>query len=110
MIRGQLDYYLLAGVWLSNERRSSVGPVAHSPEPYIMANPSDKMPADLAKELRRLAHDLSNALETIVQATYLVSQAAPPENLRRWIEMIDEASQEAVTINQKLRQVLRSHS
>ena len=43
-----------------------------------------------------LAHDLSNALETIVQATYLISQAAPPENLRRWVELIDQASEEAV--------------
>ena len=75
-----------------------------------MENASDKIPAELAKELRTLAHDLSNALETIVQATYLVSQAGPPENSRRWVEMIDEASQEAVRINGKLRQVLRSQS
>jgi hypothetical protein len=57
-----------------------------------------------------LAHDLSNALETIVQATYLISQAGPPENTRRWVELIDQASQEAVRINQKLRRVLRSQS
>ena len=73
-----------------------------------MGNASDKIPAELAKELRMLAHDLSNALETIVQATYLISQAAPPENLRRWVELIDQASQDAVRINHKLRQVLRS--
>ena len=76
----------------------------------IMGNISDKIPAELAKELRTLAHDLSNALETVVQATYLISQAAPPENLRRWVEMIDQASKEAVKINQKLRQLLRSQS
>ncbi|MBZ5613582.1 MAG: hypothetical protein LAO23_06200 [Acidobacteriia bacterium] len=76
----------------------------------IMRNTSDKIPAELAKELRTLAHDLSNALETIVQATYLISQADPPENLRRWVEMIDQASKEAVKINQKLRQLLRSQS
>lgn len=75
-----------------------------------MANASDKIPAELAKELRTLAHDLSNALETIVQATYLVSQASPPENSRRWIELIDQASQEAVKINHKLRQLLRSQT
>ena len=76
----------------------------------IMENASDKIPAELARELRTLAHDLSNALETVVQATYLISQAGPPENLRRWVEMIEQASQEAVKINQKLRQVLRSQS
>ncbi|MGA2424486.1 MAG: hypothetical protein ABSG07_10810 [Terriglobales bacterium] len=75
-----------------------------------MSNDSDKIPAELAKELRALAHDLSNALETIVQATYLISQAGPPENTRRWVELIDQASQEAVRINQKLRRVLRSQS
>ncbi len=75
-----------------------------------MGDASDKIPAELANELRTLAHDLSNALETIVQATYLISQAGPPENARRWVELIDQASQEAVRINQKLRQILRSQS
>ena len=75
-----------------------------------MENSSDKISAELAKELRMLAHDLSNALETIVQATYLISQAGPPENLRRWVELIDQASQDAAKINHKLRQVLRSQS
>jgi hypothetical protein len=75
-----------------------------------MENTPDKIPAELAKELRLMAHDLSNALETIVQATYLISQAGPPENLRRWVAMIDQASQEAVKLNHKLRQTLREQS
>ncbi len=75
-----------------------------------MANLPNKIPADLAKELRTLAHDLSNSLETIVQATYLISQSGPPDNTRRWLELIDQASQEAVKINQKLRQILHSQS
>jgi len=75
-----------------------------------MGDASDKIPAELANELRTLAHDLSNALETIVQATYLISQAGPPENSRRWVKVIDQDSQEAVRINHKLRQILRSQS
>jgi len=75
-----------------------------------MTKASGKIPAELSKELRTLAHDLSNALETIVQTTYLISQAGPPESFRRWVEMIDHASQEAVKINQKLRQFLREQS
>ncbi|MGA8541069.1 MAG: hypothetical protein WB566_16320 [Terriglobales bacterium] len=75
-----------------------------------MGDASDKIPKELARELRTLAHDLSNALETIVQATYLISQAGPPETSRRWVELIDQASQEAVRINQKLREILRSQS
>jgi len=72
-----------------------------------MTSADNKIPPDVAKQLRTLAHDLSNALETIVQATYLVSEAKLPEASRRWIEMIDEASREAVQINRKLREVLR---
>jgi len=75
-----------------------------------MPSDDNKIPPALAKDLRFLAHDLSNSLETIVQATYLISQASPPENLSRWVEMIDQASKEAVKINSKLREILRSHS
>jgi len=75
-----------------------------------MPSADNKIPAALAKDLRFLAHDLSNALETIVQATYLITQAGAPEGSRRWIEMIDEASKEAVRINGKLRELLRNHS
>jgi hypothetical protein len=75
-----------------------------------MSNSIDKIPAATARELRSLAHDLSNALETIVQATYLISQAELPKDSRRWVEMVDEASQQAVKINLKLRQLLRSQS
>jgi hypothetical protein len=73
-------------------------------------NTPEKIPAEVAKELRILAHDLSNALETIVQATYLITQDGPPANSRRWVELIDQASQDAVKINHKLRQILRAQS
>jgi nitrogen-specific signal transduction histidine kinase len=70
----------------------------------------NKIPPELAKHLRELAHDLSNALETIVQATYLLSRTNPPENTGRWVQLIDQSSQEAVRLNQKLREILRSQS
>ena len=69
-----------------------------------------KIPAEIARQLRALAHDLSNSLETIIQATYLVSQTELPANTRRWVEMLDQASQEAVQLNRKLREILRSQS
>ena len=75
-----------------------------------MANTDDKIPAEVARELRTLAHDLSNALETIVQATYLITQAGPPEHSRRWMQLIDQASQDAVKINNRLREIMRLHS
>jgi nitrogen-specific signal transduction histidine kinase len=70
----------------------------------------NKIPLELVKQLRVLAHDLSNALETIVQATYLLSQANPPETTRRWVHLIDQSSQDAVRLNQKLREILRSQT
>src|SRR5260370_26565757 len=45
-----------------------------------MRNTSDQIPAEAATELRMLAHHLSNALATNVQANPLLSQAAPPGN------------------------------
>jgi hypothetical protein len=71
---------------------------------------SDKIPGEVAQELRKLAHDLSNSLETIIQATYLITQSGPPESQRRWVELIDQASQDAVKINNKLREIMRGHS
>jgi hypothetical protein len=70
----------------------------------------NKIPPEIARQLRALAHDLSNSLETIIQATYLVSQTDLPANTRRWMEMMDQASQEAVQLNRKLREILRSQS
>jgi nitrogen-specific signal transduction histidine kinase len=75
-----------------------------------MANTDDKIPTEVARELRTLAHDLSNSLETIVQATYLITQAGPPEDSRRWVQLIDQATQEAVRINNRLREIMRVHS
>ena len=67
-----------------------------------------KIPPEMVKQLRVLAHDLSNALEAIVQATYLLSQANSPEASSRWVQVIDQSCQDAVRLNQKLREILRS--
>lgn len=76
----------------------------------IMAETERKLSPDVVRDLRMLAHDLSNSLEAVVQATYLAKQANPPEKTRRWLEVIDKASQEAAHLNQKLREILRSQS
>jgi len=73
-----------------------------------MADPERKLSPDVVKELRLLAHDLSNALEAVIQATYLARQATPSDDTGRWLEVIDKSSQDAVRLNQKLREILRS--
>lgn len=75
---------------------------------FSMADDGKKISPELAKEMRAVAHDLSNALETILQASYLVGQSEMPEQCQRWVEMIGQATQEAVRLNRKLREILRS--
>ena len=75
-----------------------------------MGSDENKIPAEIALELRSLVHDLSNSLESIVQASYLVSKSDLPQESRRWVEMLDQASQEAVRLNRKLREILRTKS
>jgi hypothetical protein len=58
--------------------------------------------------LRALAHDLSNSLEAILQATYLLGQTKLEGDSKRWLELIDSSSQEAVRINREIRKSLRA--
>jgi hypothetical protein len=71
-----------------------------------MANPT-KVPPELASRLRTIAHDLSNALETIMQASYLVGQLELDAQGKKWVQLIEEAAQDAAQINRELREVLR---
>ena len=75
-----------------------------------MADAANKISVEVVKELRIVAHDLSNALEAVVQATYLAKQTISSEDARRWLDVIDKSSQEAVRLNRKLREILRAHS
>jgi signal transduction histidine kinase len=68
---------------------------------------------DASKEitrLRALAHDLSNSLEAILQATYLLDKAKLPADSKRWVKLIDSSSQEAARINREIRDLLRALS
>jgi hypothetical protein len=73
-------------------------------------SPADKTPAEINTELRTLAHDLSNALETIMQATYLLAQSQMDENGKKWLELIDKASRDAARINRDIREHLRAQT
>jgi len=68
------------------------------------------IPAELSKELRTHAHDLSNAIECIMQACYLLNQGALDDTNKRWAEMIDTAARDAARINRNIRDILRSRS
>ncbi len=68
------------------------------------------MPTEVTMKLRALAHDLSNSIETIMQAGYLLAQANLDDNARKWLELIDNATRDAARINREIREILRSQS
>jgi hypothetical protein len=53
---------------------------------------------------------LSNSLEAILQAAYLLGQAKLDESSARWAQLIDTSSQEAARINREIRKHLRALS
>ena len=78
--------------------------------PEIAMESSPKVPAEVVANLRRLAHELSNSLETILQAAYLLNQSKLDENSAKWAQLIDTAAQDATRVNRQLREILRARS
>ncbi len=72
--------------------------------------PLDVIPEELAIEIRKLAHDLSNALEIIVQTSYLLSTAELKEPASDWLGMLDSGVNKALDINQNLRNYIKLHA
>lgn len=68
------------------------------------------VPPDTVAKLRTLSHDLSNYIETIMQASYLLAQAKLDDNNKKWLELIDKASQDAARVNREIREILRAQS
>jgi hypothetical protein len=71
---------------------------------------SAKLPQEAVGQLRTLAHDLSNAIETVMQASYLLAQAPLDGANKRWLVLIDEATREAARINREIREILRTQN
>lgn len=66
-----------------------------------------KIPPEINNELRRLAHDLSNAIETIMQAAYLLNSSKLDETSQRWAQLVDTGAKDAARINREIREILR---
>jgi K+-sensing histidine kinase KdpD len=69
-----------------------------------------KLPSEVVAQLRSLAHDLSNSLETILQASYLLAQTKTDANGKKWSRMIETAAQDAARVNREMRTILKSQS
>ena len=68
------------------------------------------IPDQLALEIRKLAHDLSNALEIVVQTGYLLSTADLKSPASDWLRMLDTGTQKALEINMSLRNFIKTHT
>ena len=68
------------------------------------------LPEELALEIRKLAHDLSNALEIIVQTGYLLGTADLKSPASEWLRMLDSGTTKALEINMSLREYIKAHS
>jgi hypothetical protein len=76
-----------------------------------LASPeSESIPEDVAVEIRKLAHELSNALEVIVQTSYLLGTTEIKEPARDWLRMLDNGVQKAMDINLALRTYVKAHT
>ena len=70
----------------------------------------EKIPEDLSVEMRRIAHDLSNALEIIIQTSYLLSTTEMKEPASDWLRMLDDGVQKAMSLNLELRNYIKDHT
>jgi hypothetical protein len=69
-----------------------------------------KLAPPVATQLRRLAHDLSNSIETVMQASYLLAQTRLDANGKKWNQMIETAAQDAARVNRGIREILRNQN
>jgi len=74
------------------------------------ALPPETIPADVAIEVRKLVHELSNSLEVIVQTSYLLGTLGLKEPGSDWLRMMDDGVRKAMNINLELREYIKNHT
>lgn len=75
-----------------------------------LPEPLQAIPEAPALEIRRLAHELSNALEIIVQTSYLLSLAELKEPASEWLKTLDSGVNKALSTNQELREFIKKNA
>ena len=70
----------------------------------------ETIPEDLSVEMRKIAHDLSNALEIIIQTSYLLGTAELKAPASDWLRMLDDGVQKAMELNLTLRNYIKDHT
>jgi hypothetical protein len=77
---------------------------------HAIENSAGEIPEELALEIRKLAHELSNALEVIVQTSYLLGTLELKEPGSDWLRMLDGGVRKALDLNLALRTYIKAHS
>ena len=62
-----------------------------------------RIPEEHAAEIRRLVHDMSNALEIIVQTHYLLKMGKLDDATLEWLAMMETGVKKATDISAGLR-------
>ena len=84
---------------------------AHTTIPMPEPNSSSPLiPEQTALEIRRIAHELSNSLEVIVQTSYLLSMAELKGPAAEWLRMLDSGVNKALEQNLALREFIKRNS
>jgi hypothetical protein len=78
-------------------------------QPAPQTGPCD-IPEEIALEIRRLSHDMSNALEIVVQTNYLLGTVELKEPGSEWLQMMENGVRRALDINLALRTYIKAHS
>ena len=73
------------------------------------ATPPPMLQSD-AKEIRRITHDMNNALEIIVQASYLVNTTALSDQAKEWMKLLDQGMRQATDLNRQMRDFVHMRS
>jgi hypothetical protein len=71
---------------------------------------TETIPADVAIEVRKLVHELSNSLEVIVQTGYLLGTLGLKEPGSDWLRMMDDGVRKAMDVNLELRNYIKDHT
>jgi hypothetical protein len=81
-----------------------------SQAPFQAQSNVEMIPEDLSVEMRRIAHDLSNALEIVIQTSYLLSTTEMKEPASDWLRMLEGGVQKAMSLNLELRSYIKEHT
>ena len=69
-----------------------------------------KMPREHVLDMRRLVHEMGNALEIIVQTNYLLNMGEAEESTKQWLKMMDVGVRQATEVSKEMRQYLMLHT